>query len=97
LELGVDVNTEKIFLDFLESCLHKSNDMVIYEAARTLCELPNISARDLTPAFTVLQLFLTSNKTTVRYAALKTINKLATLHPKYLANSYSDFEGLIND
>lgn len=71
--------------------------MVTYEAARALCELPQISSRDLSPAYSILQLFLTSSKSPVRYAALKTINKLAQNNQKYVQQSIQDFEGLIND
>ena len=39
---------------------------VIFEAARAICQLPNVSQRELTPAITVLQLFLSSPKPTLR-------------------------------
>ena len=70
--------------------------MVIYEAARALVNLKNISARDLAPAISgivfnnnnnqnkkliycvvsVLQLFLSSPKPTLRFAAVRTLNKV---------------------
>ena len=67
-------------MEHLQQCLHKANEMVTYEAARALCELPQIASRDLSSAYSTLTLLLTSNKSPVRYAALKTINKLAHGH-----------------
>jgi hypothetical protein len=76
---------------------------VIYEAARAICQLPDVTARELTPAITgatsvtrtlvrslwcvgcdlrrafvrvrpvVLQLFLSSPKATMRFAAVRTL------------------------
>ena len=36
--------------------------MVIFEAARAICSMRDVTARELTPAVTVLQLFLASSK-----------------------------------
>lgn len=50
--------------------------MVIYEAARAIVNLTNVSARELAPAVSVLQLFLSSPKPTLRFAAVRTLNKV---------------------
>ena len=57
---------QRPFFDFLESCLRHKHEMVIFEAARAICNMPNVTSRELTPAVTVLQLFLSSNKPVVR-------------------------------
>ena len=51
--------------------------MVIFEAARAICNLKDVTTRELTPAVTLLQLFLSSNKPVVRFAAVRTLNKVS--------------------
>jgi coatomer protein complex subunit gamma len=57
------------FYDFLESCLRHKAEMVIFEAARAICNLRDVTARELSPAIAVLQLFLSSSKPVLRFAA----------------------------
>lgn len=71
--------------------------MVIYEGANALCGLPNVTQRELTPAITVLQLFLCSSKPTLRFAAVRTLNRIAMIHPSAVTPCNMDMEGLIND
>lgn len=71
--------------------------MVIYEGANALCGLPNVSQRELSPAITVLQLFLCSAKPTLRFASARTLNRIAMLHPAAVTPCNMDLEGLIND
>lgn len=82
---------------FLEQCLRHKNEMVIYEAARAICRLPDVAARDILPAITVLQLFLSSPKPTLRFAAVRTLNEVAIKHPASVAKCNDDMETLIQD
>lgn len=50
--------------EYLESCLRHKSEVVIFEAARAICALPRVSAKELSPAVNVLQLFLSSPKVT---------------------------------
>ena len=72
------------FFDFLEGCLRHKSEAVIFEAARAICNLKDVSTRELTPAITLLQLFLSNNKPVVRFAAVRTLNKVRG-HPVALA------------
>lgn len=56
--------------------------MVIFEAAKAITELHGVTSRELTPAITVLQLFLSSSKPVLRFAAVRTLNKVmsTTIH-----------------
>ena len=67
---------ERPFYEFLESCLRHKAEMVILEAARAITELDGVTSRELTPAITVLQLFLSSPKPVLRFAAVRTLNKV---------------------
>lgn len=82
---------------FLENCLRHKNEMVIYEAAKAICRLPGVEANDLSPAITVLQLFLTSPKSSLRFAAIRTLSEVATKHPISLLKCNDDMEGLVAD
>ena len=52
--------------------------MVIYEAAHAIVNMKNTTARELAPAVSVLQLFLSSPKPTLRFAATKTLNRVSS-------------------
>ena len=63
------------FYSWLESCLRHKGEMVIIEASRAIVNMPDVTQRELQPAVTVLQLFLTSSKPVLRFAAVRTLNK----------------------
>ncbi|KAH1244116.1 Coatomer subunit gamma-2 [Glycine max] len=96
-ESGNTQSGERPFYDYLESCLRHKSDMVIFEAARAITELNGVTSRELTPAITVLQLFLSSTKPVLRFAAVRTLNKVAMTHPMAVTNCNIDMESLISD
>lgn len=97
-EAGVNSQTgDRPFYDYLESCLRHKAEMVIFEAAKAITELSNVTTRELTPAITVLQLFLSSSKPVLRFAAVRTLNKVAMTHPMAVTNCNIDMESLISD
>ena len=85
------------FFQFVESCLRHKSEMVIYEAAHAIVNLKRTSARELIPAVSILQLFCGSSKATLRFAAVRTMNKIAMLHPPAVNVCNLDLEGLIAD
>jgi len=82
---------------FLESSLKHKSEMVIYEAARAICSLPQTEAQDINPAITVLQLFLSSPKPTTRFGAMKILAGVANHHPRLVAKCNEDLESLLSD
>lgn len=70
--------------------------MVKYEAARSICGLP-IDASDLSPAINVLQVFLTSPVPTLRFAAVRTLSRVAMVQPMIVTKCNEDMEALISD
>uniref|UniRef100_A0A1D1YJH0 Coatomer subunit gamma n=1 Tax=Anthurium amnicola TaxID=1678845 RepID=A0A1D1YJH0_9ARAE len=88
---------DRPFYDFLEACLRHKAEMVIFEAAKAITELSGVTSRELTPAITVLQLFLSSSKPVLRFAAVRTLNKVAMTHPLAVTNCNIDMESLISD
>ena len=87
----------KTSYQFLENCLRHKNDMVVYEAAKAICNLPSVDANDLTPAITVLQLFLSSPKPALRFAAMRTLSEVAVRQPVSVAKCNENMEDLVND
>jgi coatomer protein complex subunit gamma len=96
-ESGGEDGPGRPFYDFLESCLRHKSEMVIFEAARVITDLNQVTPRELQPAITVLQLFLSSSKPTLRFAAIRALNKVAMIHPLSVTNCNIDMEALIGD
>ncbi|KAJ6668344.1 hypothetical protein lerEdw1_015721 [Lerista edwardsae] len=83
--------------DFIESCLRNKHEMVVYEAASAIVNLPSCTAKELAPAVSVLQLFCSSPKAALRYAAVRTLNKVAMKHPSAVTACNLDLENLVTD
>ncbi|CAO1419178.1 unnamed protein product [Diamesa tonsa] len=95
--MGTNTISDVTFFEFVESCLRHKSEMVIYEAAHAIVNLKRTSARELAPAVSILQLFCGSSKATLRFAAVRTMNKVAVLYPAAVAAFNMDLEGLIAD
>mmetsp|Transcript_4245 Transcript_4245/g.12527 ORF Transcript_4245/g.12527 Transcript_4245/m.12527 type:complete len:954 (+) Transcript_4245:143-3004(+) len=81
---------------FLEISLRHRSEAVIYEAAKALVSLPSVD-RDLGPAVAVLQLFLSSPKSTLRLAAMRALSDVAISKPAAVVKCNDDMESLIAD
>ena len=69
-------STDSAMFEFIESCLRHKSEMVIYEAAHAIVNMKHTTAKELAPAVSVLQLFCSSPKPTLRFAAVRTLNKV---------------------
>lgn len=92
-----NTNGESSLFEFIQSCLRHKSEMVVYEAAHAIVNLKRTSARELAPAVSILQLFCGSPKATLRFAAVRTMNKVAMIHPAAVTTCNLDLEGLITD
>lgn len=83
--------------NFLSDQLKRNQDMIVYEAAKTIIEYSNVEMdnRSVNSAFSVLSLFLASSKNTTRFAGIKTINQHAIKCQNILQGSFADYEPLI--
>lgn len=90
-------SNDNSMLEFIEKCLREKSEMVVYEAAHALVKLKQTTARELAPAISILQLFCASPKATLRFAAVRTMNKVAIAHPVAITTCNLDLEGLITD
>ncbi|GBE77535.1 Probable coatomer subunit [Sparassis crispa] len=92
-----DPNVQQQMFDLLEGWLRHKSDMVNLEAARVICEMKNVTPTQLTRPIAVLQLFLSSPKPTLKFAATRTLASLALTHPSSVAACNMDLENLISD
>ena len=89
--------TVKAGFQFLEASLRHKSELVVFEAAKALCNLPGAEVQDLGSAISVLQLFLSSPKPTVRFAAIRVLASVANTHPRVVSKCNEDLEALIGD
>jgi len=88
---------DSALFDFVESCLRHKSEMVVYEAAHAIVNMSRTTTRELVPAVSVLQLFCSSPKATLRFAAVRTLNKVSMSHPSAVTACNLDLENLITD
>ncbi|KPI84302.1 putative coatomer gamma subunit [Leptomonas seymouri] len=81
---------------FAVSMLHRS-DMIVFETAKSICSLCNVSDKELTPVVTVLQLYLSSQNPVLRFAAVFLISRISTAHPAAVAPINTELEALALD
>ncbi|EPB77161.1 coatomer gamma subunit appendage domain protein [Ancylostoma ceylanicum] len=99
-----DDQADSSIFSFIEACLRHKSEMVVYEAASAIVALPNTtppesvcSRAELAPAISVLQLFCSSPKAALRFAAVRTLNKVSMKHPNAVMSCNVDLEKLITD
>nr|XP_019004112.1 coatomer subunit gamma [Kwoniella mangroviensis CBS 8507]OCF67573.1 coatomer subunit gamma [Kwoniella mangroviensis CBS 8507] len=92
-----DPNVRKQMHEYLESLLRHKSEMVNIEAARAICEMRDVQPGDLYRTVAVLQLFMNSPKPVIKFAAVKTLNKLAQILPQSVATVNVELENLITD
>ncbi|KAL6622139.1 Coatomer, gamma subunit [Neocallimastix californiae] len=95
-EEDIDGNARGLY-EILEGFLRHKNDMIVYEAARSICNMKNVTSKELYPAVSALQLMLVSPKIPLRFAAIRTLNKLSLTHPQAIVSCNLDIENLITD
>lgn len=68
---------DSVLSDYIEACLKHKSETVVYEAAHAIVNLRKTTTRELAPAISVLQLFCSNSKPTLRFAAVRTLNKVS--------------------
>jgi len=86
----------KLCFDFLESSLSHSDDMISYEAARTICMVPNLGIHNLSRSMECFRSMLLSDKPTVRFAAVRTLSEVID-QPRAVALCNEGLENCIDD
>lgn len=97
LGLNLSRRPSRSLYDYLDASLRNKSEIVAMEAARAICSLPEVTTKELIPAIACLQLFLASPRPTLRFAAIRTLNKVASTHPAAIAPCNLDMENLVTD
>ena len=92
-----DANMRAPLIELLEGWLRHKSDMVNYEAARALCTLTGVGPEPLARAISVLQMFLSSPRSVLKFAAVRTLAELAQTRPAAVQACNVDMESLITD
>ncbi|WFC93701.1 coatomer subunit gamma [Malassezia brasiliensis] len=92
-----DPNMRAPLVELLEGWLRHKSDMVNYEAARALCSLTGVPVEAQSRAIAVLQMFLSSPRATLKFAAVRTLAELAQTRPAAVQACNVDMENLITD
>ncbi|CAO3702144.1 unnamed protein product [Rhizopus stolonifer] len=92
-----DPGSVRYIYEILKGYLKHESDMVNLEAARAICNLKDSTSKELYPAVTVLQIFLSSPKPTLRLASIRALNNLALRKPSAVVACNLDIEILVSD
>ena len=92
-----DPNMRKPMYTLLEGWLRHRSDMVNFEAARVICEMRDVTDAEVSPAISILQLFLTSPRIICRFTAIRILNKFAMHRPQLVDPCNPEIENLITD
>lgn len=83
--------------NFMEGCLRNKTDFVNIEAARAICRDKNSNSKQLSQAISTLQLLLTSQKTVLVFAAVRTLSEVALQFPNAVTSCNYEMEQLIGN
>ncbi|RVD90232.1 uncharacterized protein DFL_001207 [Arthrobotrys flagrans] len=92
-----DSNLRRPMAQLLEGWLRHKSEMVNFEAAKVICELPDVTDAEIAPAVHVLQLFLTSPRAVTKFAAIRILHHIASFKPNTLQHCNMDIETLISN
>lgn len=93
----VDPSYRKPMMTLLDQWLRDKSEMVNIEAARAICNMPNVGDAEVVQAVHVLQLFLTSPRPVTRFAAIRVLHSFASFKPDAVRQCNPDIESLISN
>eukprot|EP01059_Diplonema_ambulator_P027301 TRINITY_DN4522_c4_g1_i1.p1 TRINITY_DN4522_c4_g1~~TRINITY_DN4522_c4_g1_i1.p1 ORF type:complete len:858 (+),score=396.05 TRINITY_DN4522_c4_g1_i1:43-2616(+) len=82
---------------FVHASLRHGNEKVVFEAAKAICSLRDLTPKELGQVVLVLQLYLSFHKPVLKFAALRLLNKMAATHPLAVTSCSIDMETLFTD
>lgn len=93
-----DASLRPQLFGLLQQMLTHRSDMVQFEAARTILKLRTLQVpEESSVAVRRLQAYLGSPRAPSRFAAIRTLNRFAMVHPEAVAGCNAEFEVLIAD
>ncbi|RMD44158.1 hypothetical protein DV735_g939, partial [Chaetothyriales sp. CBS 134920] len=92
-----DPGLRKPMVQMLDTFLRHKSEMVNFEAAKAICNLPDVTDAEATQAVHVLQLFLTSPRAVTKFAAIRILHAFASFKPQVVHAANPDIEALISN
>lgn len=84
-------------MQLLDGWLRHKSEMVNFEAAKAICDMRDVTDREVTQAIHVLQLFLTSPRAVTKFAAIRILHNFASFKPQAVHPCNPDIELLISN
>jgi coatomer subunit gamma len=92
-----DPGLRKPMVTLLDGWLRHKSEMVNFEAAKAVCDLPDVSDAEVSQAIHVLQLFLASPRAVTKFAAIRILHNFAAFKPDAVRNCNTDIEALVTN
>ena len=92
-----DQGLRKPMMQMLDGWLRHKHEMVNFEAAKAICEMRDVTDAEAAQAVHVMQLFLSSPRTTSRFAAIRILHQFASFKPHVVNTCNQDIESLISN
>lgn len=92
-----DQGLRKPMTKLLDEWLRDKSEMVNFEAAKAICEMPDLTDQEVSQAIHVLQLFLTSPRAVTKFAAIRILHQFASFKPDAVRQCNPDIESLITN
>jgi len=92
-----DPGLKKPMLQLLDGWLRDKSELVNIEAAKAICDLPDVPDAEITQAIHVLQMFLTSPRAVTKFAAIRILHNFASFKPDAVRQCNPDIESLISN
>lgn len=92
-----DASLRKPMMQLLDGWLRDKNEMVNFEAAKAICNVPNVTEGEMTQAIHTLQRFLTSARAITKFSAIRILHTVASFKPQAVQSCNTDIETLISN
>ena len=92
-----DPSLRRPMMKLLDDWLRDKSEMVNFEAAKAICEVPDLTDAEVGQAIHVLQLFLTSPRAVTKFAAIRILHNFASFKPDAVRQCNPDIESLISN
>ncbi|KIX93090.1 uncharacterized protein Z520_11147 [Fonsecaea multimorphosa CBS 102226] len=92
-----DPSLRKLMMQMLDTWLRHKSEMVNFEAAKAICNMPDVTDAEAAQAIHVLQSFLTSPRAVTKFAAIRILHSFASFKPQAVHSANPDIEALISN
>jgi coatomer subunit gamma len=92
-----DPGLRKPMVSLLEGYLRHKSELVNFEAAKAICNLPDAGDAEISQAIHALQLFLTSPRAVTKFAAIRILHNFAAFKPEAVRACNPDIEALVTN